>query len=104
MTLCRTENVQQPNEELWKPPLFWRSWKLYAIEDSNDSGDWVTFRPEKGETTLEIDSTRALIRQCMAFYEDIRTSKVRGEIIEEDQGGRTINGKAGSVDDKDIPF
>jgi hypothetical protein len=103
MTLCRTENVQQPNGELWKPPLFWRSWKLFAIEDSNDQGDWVTFRPEKAETTIELDSSRQLIRQCMSFYEDIRTSVVRGEIVEEDQG-RTINGTATRADDKDIPF
>lgn len=104
MTLCHTERVVQGNGELWKPPLFWRSWKLIAVEDSNDQGDWVTFKPEKGETTLDMDPSRQLIKQCMSFYEDIRTSKVRGEIIDEDQGGRTIHGSATSSDDKDIPF
>jgi hypothetical protein len=105
MTLCRTENVQMPNGELWKPPLFWRSWKLSAVEDSNDQGDWVTFKPEKGASTLELDPNRQLIRMCMSFYEDVSTAKVRGEIVDEDQGqGRTINGSATSTEDKDIPF
>jgi hypothetical protein len=103
MTLCQTERVPQANGELWKPPLFWRSWKLSAVEDSNEMGDWVTFKPEKGETVLELDPSRSLIRQCMAFYEDIKTSVVRGEILDEDQGGRTINGTA-TVDDKEMPF
>lgn len=105
MTVCRTEDVKMPNGEVWKPPLFWRSWKLTAVEDSNDQGDWVTFKPERGETTMDIDPSRVLIRQCMSFYEDLRTKSVRGEIVDEDQG-RTINGtiNAGSTEDKDIPF
>jgi hypothetical protein len=102
MTLCHTERVEQSNGELWKPPLFWRSWKLVAVEDSNDQGDWVTFKPEKGETTLDMDPSRQLIKMCMSFYEDIKTSKVRGEIIDEDQSGRTINATA--TEDKDTPF
>jgi hypothetical protein len=105
MTLCRTENVQMPNGSLWKPPLFWRSWKLTAVEDSNDQGDWVTFKPEKGTSVLDLDPQKNLIRMCMSFYEDVSTSKVRGEIVDEDQHqGRTINGTATSTEDKDIPF
>jgi len=103
MTLCRTESVQMPDGSLWKPPLFWRSWKLVAIEDSNDRGDWTTFKPEKGSSTLELDDSRQLIRACMSFYEDVKSNVVRGEILEEDQGGRTINATANKNDD-DIPF
>jgi hypothetical protein len=103
MTLCRTENVQTQNGEIWKPPLFWRSWKLSAIEDSNDQGDWVTFRPERGESVLDIDPSRKLIRLCMTFYEEVKSNAVRGEIIDEEQG-RTINGSASRTDDKDTPF
>ena len=103
MTLCRTESVQMPNGEFWKPPLFWRSWKLTAIEDSNDQGDWTTFRPEKGESSLDIDASRILLKSCMSFYEDVKTDAVRGEIIDEDQG-RTIDGRASAAADKDIPF
>jgi hypothetical protein len=101
MTLCQTERVQMPNNELWKPPLFWRSWRLVAIEDSNDQGDWVTFRPEKGESTLDIDPNRQLIKMCMSFYEDVRTNVVRGEM--EDEHSQTIDGRANKNND-DIPF
>jgi len=103
MTLCRTESVQMPDGQLWKPPLFWRSWKLVAVEDSNDQGDWITFKPEKGESVMDIDPSRQLLRMCMSFYEDVKGNIVRGEIVDDDSG-RTINGTATSVDDKDIPF
>jgi hypothetical protein len=103
LTLCRAESVQMPDGSMWKPPLFWRSWKLVAIEDSNEMGDWVTFRPEKGNSSVEIDQSRQLIRMCMAFYEDVKGNVVRGEIHDDDQG-RTINGRAESVDEKEIPF
>jgi hypothetical protein len=105
MTLCRTESVQMPDGTLWKPPLFWRSWKLIAIEDSNDRGDWTTFKPEKGDSVLELDPSRQLIRMCMSFYEDVKSNVVRGEINEEDRGGGPIiDGKANTTTSDEVPF
>jgi hypothetical protein len=93
LTLCRADVVQMPDGSMWKPPLFWRSWKMVIIDDSNDQGDWSTFRPEKGAPTLELDPSRRLIRDCMSFYEDIRTKVVTADIGEQDEhNGPTING------------
>jgi hypothetical protein len=103
MTLCRTESVQMPDGTLWKPPLFWRSWKLVAVESSNDRGDWVTFKPEKADSSLEIDPSKSLLRMCMSFYEDVKGNVVRGEIIDDDQGANT-GGATPRADDKEIPF
>jgi hypothetical protein len=106
LTLCQTETVQLPNGEFWKPPLFWRSWKLIIVDDSNDQGDWATFRPEKGELIMDIDPNRQLLRMCKSFYEDIRTEKVRPDIEQtQDEGGPIIEGsRAKDPNDKDIPF
>ena len=106
LTLCQSEQVQLPSGELWKPPLFWRSWKLIIVDDSNDQGDWATFRPEKGELIMDIDKERHLLRMCKSFYEDIRTEKVRPDIEQQqDEGGPIIEGtRAKDPTDKDIPF
>jgi hypothetical protein len=100
MTLIKTEIIQTANGP-WKPPLFWRSWKLTAIEDSNEQGDWFTFKPERGPTTLELDQSKELLRMCMAFYNDVKTNVVRGEILQEDEGKPT---SVGDPSDKEIPF
>jgi hypothetical protein len=91
LTLCRTETVTMPDNKLWKPPLFWRSWNLIIIDESNDKGDWATFRPEKGDLTVNIDDSKQLLRMCKIFCEDIRTNAVRPD-IEIPDDGRTING------------
>jgi hypothetical protein len=107
LTLCRAEVVQLPNNELWKPPLFWRSWKLNIVSDGNDQGDWYTFRPEKGEPIMELDPSKQLIRMCKSFYEEIRTEKVRPDIeTTQDETGPIIEGRVNpsSPHDKDIPF
>jgi len=108
MTLCRSESVALPNGEQWKPPLFWRSWKLIIVDDSNDQGDWATFRPEKGEEIMALDPTKQLIRMCKLFYEDIRANLVKPDIEQQqDEGGPIIDGsvnKGGDVTNKDIPF
>jgi hypothetical protein len=93
LTLCQTETVILPNGELWKPPLFWRSWKLSIVDDSNDQGDWATFRPEKGELILDVDPTRQLLKMCKSFYEDIRTNVVKPDLEQqEDDKGPIIEG------------
>jgi hypothetical protein len=106
MTLVRAETLILPDNTNWKPPLFWRAWKLLAIDDSNDSGDWVTFRPEKLQTVLEIDETKQLLNDCMSFYKDVKGNVVRGEVVEDEdsraESARPVNGP--SPTDKDIPF
>jgi hypothetical protein len=94
LTLCQAETVQLPNGEMWKPPLFWRSWKLNIVDDSNDQGDWATFRPEKSELTLDLDSSRQLLKACKSFYEDIRTNVVKPDLEQqqEDDKGPIIEG------------
>jgi hypothetical protein len=109
LTLCQSETVQLPNGETWKPPLFWRSWKLNIVDDSNDQGDWATFRPEKGDPTLELDPNRHLLRMCKSFYEDIRTKVVKPDIEQtQDDGGPiidgTINRDAKDPNKADTPF
>jgi hypothetical protein len=104
LTACQAEQVRLPDNTIWKPPLFFRSWKLKIIDDSNDQGDWATFRPERGDSTVEIDPSKELIRLCKSFYEDIRKNVVRPDIDTQD-GGTTINGTTNkTTTDKDIPF
>lgn len=102
LTLCRSETIELPSKELWKPPLFWRSWKLLIVDDSNDSGDWATFRPEKGLTTMELDPDRRLIKNCMSFYDDIKTKAVTAEVAPQDEGSGPIIDN--DSNNKDTPF
>jgi hypothetical protein len=104
LTLIQSERVPS-NAGLWKPPLFWRSWQLSVVDTSNDQGDWFTFKPEKRDTVLELDPSRNILNLCMAFYSDLSSNKVKGDIgapqDEPYQNGRTA---MGDPNDKDIPF
>ena len=62
--MCRAENLRTASGEIFIPPLFWWSWRLVVVDDSNDSGGWMTFRPERGPTILELDPSRELLRQA----------------------------------------
>jgi hypothetical protein len=105
LTLCQSEQVKLPDGTFWKPPLFFRSWKLKIIDDSNDLGDWATFRPEKGMSTIELDPSKELIRLCKSFYQDIRKNVVRPDIETQQEYGNTINGTVNKdPTNKDIPF
>lgn len=104
-TLTQTETVKLPNGEFWKPPMFWRSWKLIIVNDGNDQGDWATFRPEKGELIMDLDPSRQLIRLCKSFYEEIRTEKVKPDIEQQqDEGGPIIQGTVNKNVNEKEPF
>lgn len=103
MTLCRAENITKKDGTLWKPPLFWRSWQLTIVDASNEQGDWFTFKPEKRETTLELDTSKGLLNQCMSFYTDLIGGKVKGD-IESSQDESNGHGRNTDPNDKDIPF
>jgi hypothetical protein len=106
MTLCQSENIQTKDKDgnltMWKPPLFWRSWNLFIVDASNDRGDWLTFRPEKRETILEIDPKKTLLNMCKAFHADLVGGKVKGDI---ESTHEDSNGNGRRVDpNADIPF
>lgn len=103
MTLCRAENITKKDGALWKPPLFWRSWQLSIVDVSNEQGDWFTFKPEKRETTLELDSSKHLLNLCMGFYTDLIGGKVKGD-VESTQDDSPQNGRSHDPNDRDIPF
>ncbi len=83
MTISRAEVLQGRNGP-FTPPLFYRSWKLTPIEDSNDQGSWYTFVPSQSSTILELDPTKALLNQAKQFYMDVRENKLTGEVVPED--------------------
>jgi hypothetical protein len=103
LTILRSETLKVNGKD-WKPPLFWRSWKLTIVDESNDQGDWASFKPERGEEVAKIDESRQLLRLCMNFYEEVKGNIVRGEVVQDD-GNPVIDGTINKdIKDKDIPF
>jgi hypothetical protein len=80
LTFCR----QPIGDASFNPPLFWWSWRLTVVTESNSSGDWHSFRPERSETVQELDSSLAIGRECRAFHDAVASKAVRGEAPQAD--------------------
>jgi hypothetical protein len=78
LTACR-QSVLDDGGKAFNPPLFWWSWQLRVVTESNSSGDWHSFRPERGPKVIELDPSLALGRQCRRFYDAVASKTVRGE-------------------------
>jgi hypothetical protein len=83
LTILRSE-ILKVNGSEWKPPLFWRVWKLVIVDESNDQNSWAAFKTERGDEVAKIDESRQLLRACMSFCEDIKGNVVRAEIVADD--------------------
>ena len=83
LTILRAETLKVNGDD-WKPPLFWRAWKLHIVDESNDQGDWFALKPERGDEVVKLDPSKKLLKACMSFYEDVKGNVARGEVAQDD--------------------
>lgn len=80
MTLITAQRLTRPDGSEFMPPLYYRSWRLSSVPKSNNEGDWFGWKAEPGETVLELDPAKNLLRDAMAFYEAARDGLAMGDL------------------------
>jgi hypothetical protein len=78
LTACCPASFMRKGE-LFRPPLFWWSWKLETVSVSNDFGDWCAPRFERERETIEIDPSLKLARQARAFRDAVTSKALRAD-------------------------
>lgn len=105
LTLITNERVLNPrtNKE-FQPPIFYRSWKASATEETNNQGSWFGWKFESGQTILEIDPDKNLLAEAKDFMEQARSGLVSGDLASyADDGtaqGMQEQGEGGSKDER----
>jgi hypothetical protein len=105
LTLITNERVLNPktNKE-FQPPIFFRSWKVTATEETNNQGSWFGWKFEPGPNILEIDPSKNLLAEAKDFMEQARSGLVTGDLASyADDGtaeGMAQTGGGGSNDER----
>lgn len=80
MTLIMNERIQRLDGTEFMPPIYFRSWKATPVEQSNTQGSWFGWKFEPSRNIIELDKSRALMRDCIEFHEQARDGLVRGDV------------------------
>ena len=95
-TQISMKKIKHPKTgQLFTPPVFATTWRLYSVEESNDQGSWNNWQVE----SLGIVEDRDLMLEAKAFRDSIAAGEVKAA-PEEDPA----QASRASMDDDSIPF
>lgn len=76
LTLATDEQVKMPDGSTRTPPLFYRSYFLTVVEESNAKGEWNNWKIERGPTLQEIPDARNILARIKEFRSNITSDLV----------------------------
>lgn len=89
----------------FNPPMFYMSWRLTTVPESNDRGNWMGVKIAKHKPILELPMGPALFEMATSFVTLIKSGdvKVRHEDLQDEPGTPTSTAGGAPLDDN-IPF
>lgn len=80
MTLATSELVTRGDGTTFTPPLFYRTYNLTTVPESNNEGNWMGWKIERGPVVTELDGWKDIVESIKKFREQIRSGSVRGDL------------------------
>jgi hypothetical protein len=88
LSLATSEKVKRADGTFFTPPLYYRTYAISTVEESNSKGDWIGFRIERGPTIVDFagpDDWNGLVNEAIEFKNSIQRGEVRGDVGESDE-------------------
>lgn len=82
LTFATSERLRRSDGSEYQPPYYYRSYKLGTVHESNNDGDWVGWKVERGPTLQELDpeNWKAIAEVAKDFRDSLVRGKARGDM------------------------
>lgn len=80
LTLATSEKLPSANGGEYTPPLFYRAYNLSTVPESNNDGDWVGWKIERGPKLSEIEGGMAMFDMLVETQKQISSGAVKGDV------------------------
>lgn len=95
LTLATSEKLTREDGSQFTPPLFYRSYVMTSVPESNNEGNWLGWKIERGDTLTEFANWQQIMHDIKEFRESLAAGTVKGDIASmESESSRTIDGEA----------
>lgn len=87
LTLATAEKIKRPDGSEFSAPLFYRTYQLSTVENSNNKGDWIGFKVERGPTLQEYDKNHweTIFKDVLDFRDSLVKGHIRGDVAEAEE-------------------
>jgi hypothetical protein len=84
LTLATTEKIKKADGSEFTPALYYRSYTLSTVAESNAKGSWIGWKIERSKTLLEFANVKAVMQEVVEFRNAIVAGELRGDVGEQD--------------------
>ena len=94
ITLATDERLQRPDGSEFTPPLFYRQYDLSTVPESNNEGNWMGWKIERGPSIDTLPNFHSLMVQIKDFREALTKGDLKADIAamaEEAGSGRVVD-------------
>lgn len=95
LTLATSEKLTRDDGSQFTPPLFYRSYVMTSVPESNNEGNWMGWKIERGSPLTEFANWRQLLDDIKEFRESLAEGTVKGDIA-------SMEREAGTIIDHDV--
>jgi len=98
LNLATTEKLARKDGTLFTPPLFYRSYQLTTVSESNNQGSWEGWKIERSVALPELQNYKWILDEAKTFRNELSSGNIRADIeamkdeIETQTGQRPVDG------------
>lgn len=96
LTLATGEKLSRPDGSQFTPPLFYRSYALTTVPESNAEGNWMGWKIERGDALPQFLKWQDLLNDIKEFRASLASGTIKGDVasMQEEASGPTIDHNA----------
>lgn len=92
LTLSTSEKLQRTDGSSYTAPLFYRTYQLTTVPESNNEGNWMGWKIERGPTLEELPDWRQIMADIKQFRDALTKGDIKGDIAAmAEEVGQTID-------------
>lgn len=80
LTLATSEKVKRADGSEFTPALYYRAYSLNTVPESNNQGDWMGWKIERGRSVLEYPNAASILSDIKSFREAITAGELKGDV------------------------
>jgi hypothetical protein len=88
LTLATSEKLSRPDRSTFTPPLFFRTYSLSTVLESNNDGEWYSWKVDRHLPLPEIEGFQNLLEEAKLFRDQLVAGEAKGDVasMQEESG------------------
>lgn len=97
LSLATDEKMVGSNGKEFTPPLYYRMYNLTTVPESNNDGNWMGWKVERGDPITTLPNWKELMEEIKDFREAITRGRVKGDVGAGEEGAQTVDHENGAM-------